>query len=416
MDSMKAPDRLMTTLERLLEIPTGDSRTTMIQSADLIADLLRADKVDLFLHDPARDSLNAVCSSSQPLSALQRKLGLDVLPIANGGRVVWVYKTGQTFLTGNLLADAEELRGVKEGLGIRSKIGVPLEMGGKRRGMVMIASCNPNHFSEQDKECAQTLVRWTGVLVHRAELAEELRRNSMEQSRRAVADELVAVVAHDMRNYLSPIELRLHTLKKLATTDPLSEPMLREIDRIFSALGQLRTMVADLLDVARLDHGLFRIEPELVDLVGLIEESAGALATPQVNVDVRVQSTGKILVFADAGRVRQCSDNLIANAIQQSQEGGTVTVLIGTQTGPGGECARVDVIDEGPGVAPEILPRIFERHTTSKARGGGLGLGLFLAKRIAQLHGGELTVESPPGSGAHFTLLLPCQLQPVGAS
>lgn len=93
----------------------------MIQASDLIAEFLRADKVDVFLYDSTRDSLNAVCSSSQPLSALQRKLGLEVLPLANGGRVVWVYKNWRTFSTGNLQADPEELRGVKEALGIRSR-------------------------------------------------------------------------------------------------------------------------------------------------------------------------------------------------------------------------------------------------------------------------------------------------------
>jgi signal transduction histidine kinase len=100
------------------------------------------------------------------------------------------------------------------------------------------------------------------------------------------------------------------------------------------------------------------------------------------------------------------------NAIEQSPHGATVTITIATKTTPDGECARIEVADEGPGVPVEILPRIFERHATSKARGGGLGLGLFLAKRIAELHEGELTVESEPGSGARFALIVPCQLQP----
>jgi two-component system OmpR family sensor kinase len=415
-DTESATQRLLAALERLLQLPTGDLKTTMIQAADLLADALHADKVDVFLYDSTRNSLNAICSSNQPLSALQRKLGLEVLPLANGGRVVWVYRTGQTFATGNLQADPEELRGVKEGLGIRSKIGVPLEVGGKRRGMVMIASLKPDLFSEDDVHRAETLVRWTGVLAHRAELAEEMRRNSMEQSRRAAADELVAVVAHDVRNYLAPIDLRLQVLRKLAMRDPQSQPMLAEIEGIFKALRQMRTMVGDLLDVARLDHGLFRIDPAVLDLATLVQESARALARPTVHIDVRIQSTGQILVFADAGRIRQCIDNLIVNAVEQSPEGGTVSVVIATETQTEGEYARVQVIDEGPGVAPEILPRIFDRHTTSKARGGGLGLGLFLAKRIAELHGGEISVESRRGNGARFTLSLPCQLQSLEKS
>jgi two-component system, OmpR family, sensor kinase len=406
--------RLFATLERMLQIPTGDLKSTMIQASDLIAATLGADKVDVFLYDSTRESLSAICSSSQPLSALQRKLGLEVLPIANGGRVVWVYQRGKTFVTGNLQDDAEELRGVKEGLGIRSKIGVPLEIGGERRGMVMIASLKPDCFSEDDVHSAETLVRWTGLLAQRAELAEEMRRNTIEQSRRATADELVAVVAHDVRNYLTPIELRLQTVKLMATRNLPQESTLAEIENIFKSVRQLRTLVTDLLDVARLDHGLFRIEPDQLDLVSLIEESARALARPRAKVEVRVQSTGMILVLADAGRLRQCIDNLIANALEQSPDGGTVTIAIGTEKLTNGEHAHVQVIDEGPGVPPEILPRIFERHTTTTGKGriGGLGLGLFLAKRIADLHGGDLTVESRPGRGARFTLSLPCELRP----
>ena len=410
-DAQSASQRLLISLERLLQVPTGDLKTTMIQATDLIAETLRADKVDAFLYDSTRDSLDAVCSSNQPLSALERKLGLEVLPIANGGRVVWVYKTGQTYATGNLQADPEELRGVKEGLGIKSKIGVPFEIGGKRRGMVMIASLKPDHFTPEDVLCAETLVRWTGILAHRAELAEEMRHNAIEQSRREAADELVAVVAHDVRNYLHPIELHLQVLRRKLMNEPRAEELLREIDRISNPLGQLRALVADLLDVARLDHGLFRIDPSLFDLPGLVAASARTLARPDTTVDVRIQSTSQILVLADATRLRQCIDNLIANAVQQSPQGATVTVVIATETEEKGEYARVHIIDEGPGVPPEILPRIFERHSTSKAGRGGLGLGLFLAKRIAELHGGELSVESTPGKGARFTLRLPCQME-----
>jgi two-component system, OmpR family, sensor kinase len=258
---------------------------------------------------------------------------------------------------------------------------------------------------------SEQMVRWIGVLAHRAELTEQMRGNAIEQSRRAMAQELVAVVAHDVRNYLAPIELRVEVLRSLATRNQRSEELLREVDFISKAVGQMRTLVSDLLDVTRLDHGMFRIDPGVVDLAALVETSARALSRPGTRVDVRVQSTGRIIVFADATRLTQCLDNLIVNAIEKSPRDGTVTILITTDTEAEGERARVQIIDEGPGVPPELLPRIFERFSTSKGREGGLGLGLFLAKRIAELHGGDVTVESSPGSGARFTLALPCQLQ-----
>jgi two-component system OmpR family sensor kinase len=404
-----ASGRLLTTLERLLEIPTGDLKTTFVHATDLIAQALGADKVDAFIYDPARDSLVAVSSSNQPVSALQKKLGLDILPLANGGRVVWVYKTGKVFVTGHLTADAEELRGVKEGLHLESKIGVPLEMDGTRRGMVMIASQKRDLFTEDDARYAEMVVRWTGVLGHRAELAEKMRRNAVEQSRRALAEELVAVVAHDLRNYITPIELRLDLLRRLAERER-QEEVLGEVRACVRSVAQLGTLVSDLLDVARLEYGVFRVDPATLDLAELAAESARTLARPAVRVDVRVQSTGLILVTGDGARLRQCLDNLLVNAIEQSPEGAAVTVMVASEKRVDGEYGSVEVIDEGPGVPPELIPRIFERLATSKNRHGGLGLGLYLAKRIAEMRGGDLTVDSSPGKGARFKLVMPCRL------
>ena len=406
-------DRLLRSLEQLIRIPTGELQVAMLQAADLLAEALRADKVDVFLHDPARESLAAICSSNQPLSALQRSLGLDVLPIANGGRVVWVYQHWQSFRSGNLQQDPEELKGVKEGLGIRSKLGVPFAIDGRRRGMIMIASLQEDFFSDEDLQYAEAMAQWIGILGHRAELAEESRRNAAEHSRRAVAEELIAVVAHDLRNHLTPIEMRLELLRRMSVRDGLAQPFIGEIGHVSRSLSQLRTLVSDLLDVARLDHGLFQVDLTSVDLMALIEESVQALSRPDRTIDVRVQASHRVLLLADGVRLRQCLDNLIVNAIDQSPPGSTVTILIASERREDGEYARVAVMDEGPGVAPEILPRIFERHATTKARGGGLGLGLFLAKRIAELHGGELTVDSAPVRGARFNLALPCHLQGV---
>lgn len=403
-----ASQRLLTSLERLIQIPTGDLTVTLIQASDVLADALGADKVDVFLLDPARESLAAVSSSTQPLSALQRRMGLDVMPLANGGRVVWVYQHWQTFVTGQLQEDPEELRGIKEGLRVCSKIGVPLAIDERHRGMIMIASLRPDYFSAEDVRYAEGMAQWIGILAHRAELAEETRRNAVEHSRRAMAEELVAVVAHDLRNHLTPIELRLEVLRRLSTRAGRAEELAAEIAQISRSLGQLRSLISDLLDVARLDHGLFRVDLTPVDLIRLVQESAQALTRPDRVIDVREQITDRVMLLGDEGRLRQCLENLIVNAIDQSPPGSTVTVLIASEKRTAGEYARVTVMDEGPGVAPEILPRIFERHATTKARGGGLGLGLFLAKRIAELHGGELTVESPPGRGAKFEFSVPC--------
>lgn len=399
--------RQLEVLEALLRAPAGDLAAALTHVSDVVAKASGADKVDIFLYDPARDSLVAVGTSTQPLSALQRQLGLDVLQLSNGGRVVHVYRTGETFVSGRLDQDAEELRGVKEGLGIRSKLGVPLEIGGKRRGMMMVASLRHDFFTPEDVRFVQSVGRWIGILAHRAELAEEINRNAAAQGRRDAAEELVTVLAHDLRNYLTPLHARLELIRRRAARDG-RELDLRDADRAGSAVSRLGGLVSDILDVARIDQGVFRVDPQPCDLGALVRETAVMLSTPQSPVDVTVQEGEPITVAADPGGLRQCVENIIANAMQKSPASAPVSVFVTLQKArPDGARARVEVIDQGPGIPEELLPRLFDRFVTGSPQHGGLGLGLYLAKRIAAVHGGDISVESKPGRGARFTLVLP---------
>jgi signal transduction histidine kinase len=166
---------------------------------------------------------------------------------------------------------------------------------------------------------------------------------------------------------------------------------------------RLSGLIGDILDVARIDQGVFQLEPEPLDLGALVQETVSLLATPEHPVLLRVQDGGPIVVTADAGRLRQCLENIVSNAIQKSPANAAVTVFVSK----GRQRARVDVVDEGPGIPPDLLPHVFERFVSGSRREGGLGLGLYLAKRVAAVHGGDLTVDSPPGKGARFTLSLP---------
>lgn len=401
------PARQLELLEALLRIPAGDVSSTLSHVGDLIAAATGADKIDVFLYDPARDSLVALGTSTQPLSVLQRQLGLDVLQLSNGGRVVHVYKTGETFVSGHLDQDPEELRGVKEGLRIRSKLGVPLEIGGQRRGMVMVASLRPDFFTAEDVRLVESVGRWVGIIAHRAELAEQIGRNALEQGRRAGAEELVTVLAHDLRNYLSPLHMRLELLRMRAQRDGRADDV-RDAEAAAKSVLRLGGLVSDILDVARIDQGVFRMQPERVDLGALVRETATMLATVGHPVVVTVQEGEAIQLMADPRRLRQCIENIIANAIQKSPAEAPVSIFVTVQRNrPDGPLAKVDVVDQGPGIPEDILPHVFDRFVTGSQRQGGLGLGLYLAKRIAGVHGGDLTVDSRPGKGARFSLTLP---------
>jgi signal transduction histidine kinase len=407
--------RYLSTLERLLALPSADLKRTMSEAADLVAQATGCDKVDVFLYDSRRDSLVAVGSSNQPLSARQRRLGLDVLPVSNGGRVVHVYETGRTFVTGRLDDDPEELRGVKEGLRIRSKLGAPLVVAGARRGMLMLASLKPDYFTDDDVRFAEAVARWTATVAHRAQLVEEITRNAAARGRQGAAEELITVLAHDLRNLMAPLDTRLHLLHRRAEADSRADDI-ADLQGAQQALARLRSVVSDILDVARIDKGLFHGMPRPVDVVALVRTAAGVFIDPAHPIDVRVAVPDRLVIVADDARLRQCIENLLANAIQKSPKDAGVDVLVRSEIRDTGEWAVIDVIDQGPGVPEHLLPHIFDRYVSGTRREGGLGLGLYLARQIAVMHGGDLTVDSSPGSGARFTLMLPCVSNRSGAA
>jgi two-component system OmpR family sensor kinase len=396
-------NRRLEILGRLLAIEVADLEMALTHSCNVIAEALKADKVDAFLYEPAKDTLIALGSSTQPLSILQRKIGLDMLPVSNGGRVVYVYQTGQTFVTGRLDEDPEELRGVKLGLKIRSKIGVPLMVAGHRRGMVMIASLQPDFFTAEDVRFAESIVSWVGVVTHKAEMAQEIARNAVEQGRRLVAEELITVLAHDLRNFVAPIAARLQLMRRRAA-DERRERDVRDCEAAHHAVARLNRLITDLLDVARLDQGVMKLNVQPVSLADVAREVSTALATPDHPVDV--SSSEETIVAADSDRLRQCVENLVANAIRYSPRDAPVNILIAREHGDSSEYGVLEVLDEGPGVPADILPRVFERFAAGSTS-QGLGLGLYLAKSIAGAHGGDLTVTSTPGRGSRFTLKLP---------
>jgi signal transduction histidine kinase len=347
--------------------------------------------------------LVAIGTSTQPLSALQRRVGLDVLPIANGGRVVDVFLTKAPFRTGHLTADEGELKGVREVLKIESKVGLPIEVGGEVRGVLMVASLKRDFYSEHDERFVASISRWVGSVAHRAELVQEIARNAVEQGRRGVAEELVTVLAHDLRNFVSPIAARLQFIRRRALEDKRDADV-RDSEGALRAVSRLTQLISDILDVARLDQGVFRLDLQPVELGTLARDVGRTLSTPPH--EVRVVASEEVLVRADPSRVSQCVENLVTNAVRHSPRGSPVVLMVGKKVLDDGEVGQLEVVDEGPGVPVEILPRIFDRFSAGEGS-NGLGLGLYLAKRIAMAHGGELSVESGAGKGSRFRLELP---------
>ena len=398
-----AEGRLLATLQRLLELPAIDLSSALNEASQHIVNALGCDKVDAFLFNEEKNSLVAAGTSDTPMGRKQQALGLDFLPLANGGKAVESFVTGLTFVTGHLDQEPGTLRGMVEALGIRSQIDVPLEVGGARRGILSAVSATPEFFDEHDVIFMVSVAHWVGALAHRAELIEAIRTADVEQGRRAAADEIVTVLAHDLRNHLNPLQGRLQLLRMGATRDG-RERDVEHVNVALRSVKRLTLLVSDLLDVSRLDHGLFALTPVSVDVVALTKETAAALATHEI--EIQVSAPDELPVVADPDRLKQALENVVGNAIRYSPKGEPVRVEIHGEPENGERHVTVDVIDKGPGVPAEILPHVFERFAVGKGS-SGLGLGLYLASRIADVHGGSLMVESAPGKGTRFRFVLP---------
>lgn len=396
-------DELLYALEKILELPAADLRSTLDRASELIGNLLHADKVDTFLLEQQTQTLVAIGTSDTPMVRQQKGLGLDRLQLANRGNIVKVFETGQPGLSGHLEEDPEELPGLKHGLGIRSYIAVPFEVEGVRRGVLECSSAQPDFFSQDDLRFLGAVSRWVGAVIHRSELVEELTKSAAEQGRRAAADELITVFAHDMGNHLFSLRVRIEMLHQRALREKATANI-RDAESALKSLAALSQFTSDLLDVGRLDQGLFALRLQPLDVMRLVEELAAAATLPKNEVQVRGPT--ELIIHADAARLRQALANLVANALKHSPAGLPVVIEVAPQKREDGTWVLLTVADQGPGVPPHLLPRLFERFVRGSGS-QGLGLGLYLARQIAVAHGGTLEVHSQTGKGARFELALP---------
>ncbi len=220
-------------------------------------------------------------------------------------------------------------------------------------------------------------------------------------------EEFVANVSHELRTPLSLIKGYVETLLDGARNNPeVVERFLKIIERNTQRLDLL---IQDLLTISALESGRVKLNLQPVELRPLVEKVFTDLKTRAEEKDVKlVNQLNDLTALADAHRLEQVFANLVDNAIKYGRTQGTVTV--GGRKADAGKI-EVFVQDDGPGIPPEALDRVFERfYRVDKARSreqGGTGLGLSIVKHIVQNHDGEVWAKSEPGKGAAFFFTLP---------
>jgi len=227
-------------------------------------------------------------------------------------------------------------------------------------------------------------------------------------------DEFLAMLSHELRNPLTPILhsallLRLHSNRN--RLDGIEDPVIQQTAGIIERqAGQLARIVDELLEVSRITTGRIQLQQTRI-AVGVVVENA--VATVRSLIDQHQHElmvslpTQAIWLHGDAARLEQVVVNLLTNAVKYTDPGGQIWLTVQQE----GEEAVLRVRDTGVGIAPEILPRIFDLFTQAERSldrsQGGLGIGLALVQRLVEMHGGTVTASSALGQGSEFVVRLP---------
>jgi signal transduction histidine kinase len=236
---------------------------------------------------------------------------------------------------------------------------------------------------------------------------EQIAREQAEAANRA-KDEFLAVLSHELRTPLNAMLGWVRLLKSNRNSDEIFNKAVESIER--SALTQTK-FVEDLLDVTRIANGSVRLTKRPFTLNQVVQASVDGIRPVAEAKSIRLDYTAEnsdLAVFADSERIQQIVNNLLSNAVKFTEEGGEIELKLVRA----GEEAVISVRDSGQGIAPEFLPRVFERYkqanNSTTNRKGGLGLGLAIVKHLTELHGGTITAESEgEGKGSTFTVRLP---------
>ena len=292
-------------------------------------------------------------------------------------------------------------------LGLRSRVVAPILSGAATIGAISVVRREPGAFSAGEIELLGLLGRLVGSAIQNIR-AYEAERTTVEELRRlsALRADFVSLVSHELR---SPMASVIGSARTLEQRWRELSPEQREsfLALIAHETSRLAELIGDVLDTSRIESGTFSYSFEDVDLARLVRDSAAAAEHGQDEVTVEAVVREPLPpVRGDRDRLRQVLVNLIDNAVKYSPPGDRVSV----EAEQSDSRVVIEVRDRGPGISPEHQRLIFEkfgRANVAEHAKPGTGLGLFIARSIAEAHGGALEVRSAPGRGATFRLSLP---------
>ncbi|MCL5110354.1 MAG: GAF domain-containing sensor histidine kinase [Chloroflexi bacterium] len=385
----------------------GKPESALPPLAQALAVALDVPQVDLMLVDAPHDEL-VTYGLAQRAADDGNARPLERLPLAAGGPVVRAFSSGLPQLVNNLADDPEGARLLGEG--VRSLIAVPIQTGGEARGVLYLAHDRPAAFSEDDLAFLAIVAARVGALVESQDLRQHQLQLQKMTAEAQARQEFVGIVSHELKTPVAVIQAYTDLLLRRAERGG-EDANTDVVRRISEQAERMLALIEQLLDLQRLEAGLFSLEISRFDLVGLAGRVAEETQATAPQHRLNVQAEGEVIVSADRRRLEEVLQNLVDNSIKYSPAGGAVEVALKLVQGPDGGKAVVAVRDRGQGVAAEDQKHVFERFYQGGDhlhRGrAGLGLGLYISREIVRRHGGVMWLESKPGEGSTFYFSLP---------
>jgi signal transduction histidine kinase len=308
--------------------------------------------------------------------------------------------------------------------GMRVGLGVPLTLFGETFGALVVGYRDPYPVSARDTLLALTLARHAAVAINNARLhaaladrSEELQRANEELHRTSqLKERFFAAMSHELRTPVNGILGRQNLLLE-GISGEVPAPMRTQLEKANASARTLLHLVDEILDYARLEAGKMAVNLVDAGVRGMVADAIASVepqaAAKGIVLEARLDEA-TAAVRTDPDRTRQILLNLLSNAVKFTERGAVTLTAAPVADAAGARWMELRVRDTGPGIARADQERIFLEFEQVSGTRGGTGLGLPISRRLAQLLGGDLRVESEPGAGSVFMLRLP--LAPIAAA
>ena len=398
-------------LERLLEVVRGLTTAPDLESflqtvISEATELTDSELASILEYDETAEELRFLA-----MPWFQRDLLRPVGVPLEGSAAGWVYRRGQPLIIQDAKVDQRHFKVVDRVTKhvTHSLVAVPLMVRGEVIGVLEALNKKDNaHYTEEDLTILETLGALAAQAMQNVALQQKVRATAIELAElERLKTDFIAIASHELRTPLGLILGHATFLRELAGSQ-----YAEQLDMIIRNATKLKTIVENLSNVDSIQHGAARVRNQQVSLKKIVEDVIFTFQDEAASRNITLTSecgSSPFHLDADEVKLSIALSNLVKNAVQFTDSGGHVTVMLQEESG----YFKVSVTDDGIGIPARDVPRVFERffqvETHLTRRYGGMGLGLAVAKAMIELHGGRIWAESETGKGSSFIFLLPSE-------